>query len=217
MLLVHQDRHLLVQVEGHAAHQEKLLVGEGAVLPAAKQAQGPQRTAVGDDPALQGVIDVIGLVALLVDGRAQPLLLAHQVALPEDGGLPAQAQPAGVVVVGEAHVVLLCLGKFRGVTEGVDQMDPPVLLLVAHDAGIPERDEQLQHGQEIPAQIGIGPAAIELADHIVEDKKVVFLYHIRSHPFVLCSSFVQYTGKQQEIIYLKSSTSSFYLVETSSF
>lgn len=89
-----QSGHLLVEVRAHGPEQEELVVGERPVLPAAEQAQRPQGLTVADNAVLEGVIDLKGLIALLVDGGAQPLLFPHQVALPEEGGLPAQLSQA---------------------------------------------------------------------------------------------------------------------------
>ena len=41
------------------------------------------------------------LVTLLIDGRAQPLLLPDQVALSEEGGLSATVEPAGIIIIRE--------------------------------------------------------------------------------------------------------------------
>lgn len=170
-----QSGHLLVEVRAHGPEQEELMVGERPVLPAAEQAQRPQGLTVADNAVLEGVIDLKGLIALLVDGGAQPLLFPHQVALPEEGGLPAAAQPGGVVVGGKAHVPALGLGKGGGDAEGVHQVDGGPGLRPAHDAGVAVGNEHPQHRQKGVPQVLIGPASVQLRQYMIEDQKLVFL------------------------------------------
>ena len=117
------------------------------------------------------------LVTLLIDGGAQPLLLPDQVALSEEGGLSAAVEPAGIIIVGKAHIVLFRFQKLRGNAERIHQPDVLCGVFPAHDAGIPKRDKHPQHRKKKLSQFRIGLASVQLTDHIVQDQKNIFPYH----------------------------------------
>ena len=168
---------MLVQVGPHGFEQEKLLLCERTVLPAAKQTEHPQRPPIVDHRVKQGIIDAIGLVALLIDRGMQSLLVLHQIALPKDGGLSAAAEPTGLIVVGIAHVVALGLDKLPRDAQGVQEKDSAAPLLAAQDAGVGRGDQQFQHRQEVLPQTFIIPAPIQFGYHLVINEKCVLFYH----------------------------------------
>ena len=193
---------MLVEMGAHCVAQEELLVGEGAILPAAEEAQHPQGPSVVYDGVVQGVVDLVGGVAFLVNGGPQPLLLPYQIALPKDGGLPAAAEPAGVVVIGKAHIVAFGFCKLCRGTQGIHQADGSAPLLAAHDAGIAEGNEHFQHGQEGLTQFPVGLALVQFTKNIIEDKKAVFTNHgkVPSSTVASSSSLVYWKTKWKDIL-----------------
>ena len=170
----------VVNVQGQGPEEKGLLVGEHAVRPGAVEGHESHDLVVIGQVHGEGVVDVIPYIQIPVNGRGQPVLLPHDLAVPDHNGLGGVAHPQALVLVIPGNPFVLQGGEAVRQAEGVAVVDGLGLRVDLHgdDAGIGIGNEQLHLGQDGALELVQVPAGVDMVDHLVAQQKIV-LFHGR--------------------------------------